>query len=74
MERVEADEARTDGPDAGDADMVEMGGETTAAASGTTEIGAAGGEAGSESGAGYRPVGADTMVKVSGETEAAEEG
>lgn len=73
MERGEIDEARTDGSDAGEADMVEMGGETTAAATGAAEVGAASGNAANESTDNSRPVGADTMVKVSGETDSREE-
>jgi hypothetical protein len=51
--------------------MVEMGGETTAAATGAAEIGAAKSDASDESSA--RPVGADTMVKVAGEQDSTEE-
>ena len=56
-----------------EADIVESGGETTAAATGTTEIGAATGAEANEGAGGVRPVGADTMVKVAGETEPTEE-
>jgi hypothetical protein len=52
-----------------EADMVESAGETTAAATGSSEIGAAKGEEDAEGSSAERPVGADTRVKVAGETE-----
>lgn len=73
MERSEAGESKDEGSAAGEADIVEMGGETTAAATGTAEIGAAVGDAANESVDNSRPVGADTMVKVSGEAEPGQE-
>jgi hypothetical protein len=52
-----------------DADIVEMAGETVAADTGATEVGAAsGGKSDAESN-NERPVGADTKVKVEGEEE-----
>lgn len=51
---------------------VETAGETTAAATGSAEIGAATGETKDESSA--PPVGADTMVKVAGDSDSTEEG
>jgi hypothetical protein len=51
-----------------EADMVESGGETTAAATGPAEVGAAKDTTG-ESTDNNRPVGADTLVKVAGEPE-----
>ena len=53
-----------------EADIVESGGETVAAATGAAEIGAAKGEMEDESNA--RPVGADTRVKVAGEQDSEE--
>lgn len=49
---------------------VETAGETTAAATGSAEIAAATGAGEDESNA--RPVGADTMVKVAGESDETE--
>jgi hypothetical protein len=57
-----------------EADIVESGGETTAAATGTAEIGAATGAEVDEGSGGVRPVGADTMLKVAGETEPEKQG
>lgn len=54
------------------ADIVESAGETTAAATGSAEIGAAAGETG-DGAQNTKPVGADTMVKVEGEAEPGEE-
>jgi hypothetical protein len=48
-------------------EALETGGETTAAATGPAEIGAAAGKANGATNA--PPVGADTMVKVAGETD-----
>jgi hypothetical protein len=56
-----------------ESDMVESGGETTAAATGPAEIGAATPDTTGESENRARPVGADTMVKVAGETVSTEE-
>jgi hypothetical protein len=67
----------TDAVDAGsaerDADIVESGGETTAASTGPAEIGAATGGTTGRSVDQARPVGAGTRVKVAGETESTEE-
>ncbi len=49
---------------------VESAGETTAAATGSAEIGAATGASDDESNS--PPVGADTMVKVAGESDSTE--
>lgn len=66
MERDKSGSARSDFAE-GEADIVESAGETTAAATGSSEVGAAQGK---ENAQGQeRPVGADTMVKVAGETE-----
>jgi hypothetical protein len=71
MERNKSNDAGGDFAE-GDADMVESAGETTAAATGSSEIGAVVGEA-AEKGAGVEaPVGADTMIKVAGESVAEE--
>ncbi|MBD0372419.1 MAG: hypothetical protein ICV60_16365 [Pyrinomonadaceae bacterium] len=52
------------------ADIVESGGETTAAATGAAEIGAATkSDTTHEDRSNTRPVGADTRVKVAGEEE-----
>lgn len=73
MERGETYEPGKDGSTAGEADIVEMGGETTAAATGTAEIGAAEADATDEGAGNSRPVGADTMVKVAGDADSGEE-
>ncbi len=66
MGRDKSESTRSDFA-SGEADIVESAGETTAAATGSSEVGAAKGE---ESAEGVeRPVGADTRVKVAGETE-----
>lgn len=61
MERNETTDTKDESFDESDADIVEMGGETTAAATGAADEGNA------------RPVGADTMVKVAGEQDSTEE-
>lgn len=62
MERNETEDAKEESFAESEADIVEMGGETTAAAtSDTTGAGNA------------RPVGADTRVKVAGEQDSTEE-
>jgi hypothetical protein len=73
MKAGETDEAKGTGAGASEADIVEMGGETTAAATGTAETGAAKGDADGDSAGNASPVGAGTMVKVSGETDSSEE-
>jgi hypothetical protein len=55
-----------------EADIVESGGETTAAATGSAEIEAATGAHSGESAGNARPVGADTRVKVAGEPDSTE--
>jgi hypothetical protein len=69
MERNKEHDAEGDFGE-GAADMVESAGETTAAATGSAEIGATKGETTNDSPGGARPVGADTMVEVAGETGA----
>ncbi|HEX8175866.1 MAG TPA: hypothetical protein VF543_12165 [Pyrinomonadaceae bacterium] len=71
MERNENADAKNESFDESPADMVEMGGETTAAATGAAEIGAATNDAAPEGNA--RPVGEGTMVKVAGEQDSTEE-
>jgi hypothetical protein len=71
MEPYKSDEAKEAASD--EADIVESGGETTAAATGTAEIGAATGAEVDEGSGGVRPVGADTMVKVASEKSNAED-
>ena len=66
MERDKSDDAGGDSA-SGEAGMVESAGETTAAATGIGEAGAA--KAGENPEGVERPVGADTRVKVAGETE-----
>jgi hypothetical protein len=66
MERDKSDDAGGDFA-SGEADMVESAGETTAAATGSSEAGAVAGEENAESF--ERPVGADTRVRGAGETE-----
>lgn len=68
MKQDKTVDERADAAQAGsaDANLVEMAGETTAAATGSAEIGAAGGETTSGE---PRPVGADTMVKVADSKE-----
>jgi hypothetical protein len=51
------------------ADIVESGGETTAAATGPAEMGATTGDAINDNAGNACPVGADTMVKVADETD-----
>ena len=65
MERDKNHDVRGSGAES---DMVESAGETTAAATGSTEAGAATGHT-SDEGAPEAPVGADTMVKVADSTE-----
>ncbi|HEX8749246.1 MAG TPA: hypothetical protein VF717_18865 [Pyrinomonadaceae bacterium] len=71
MERKETADAKDENFDEARADMVETGGETTAAATGAAEIGAVTNDATDEGNA--RPVGEGTMVKVAGEQDSAEE-
>jgi hypothetical protein len=71
MERNESADAKDESFDESPADIVEMGGETTAAATGAAEIGAATNDAADEGNA--RPVGADTRVRVAGEQDSTEE-
>lgn len=52
---------------------LELAGETTAAATGSTEIAAATGETAGESSGHDRPVGADTMVKVAEDSDSKRE-
>jgi hypothetical protein len=71
MERNETADAKNESFDESPADMVEMGGETTAAATGAAEIGAATNDAKDKGNA--RPVGEGTMVRVAGEQDSTEE-
>jgi hypothetical protein len=73
MERDKTDDATDSGSAGSGADIVESGGETTAAATGSAERGAATGGANRENVGDARPVGADTMVKVAGEPQSTEE-
>jgi hypothetical protein len=57
---------------ASEAAIVESGGETTAAATGPAEIGAATGDGKDESAGNARPVGVGTRVKVAGEPDSTE--
>ena len=66
MERDKADDVRSSSTV--ESDMVESAGETTAAATVSTEAGAATGHT-SDGGAPQAPVGADTMVKVADSTK-----
>jgi hypothetical protein len=70
MKSDKSDDAKDKGSPEGDADIVELGGETTAAATGSAEIGAVTSNE-SESNAG--PVGAETMVQVAGEPDSSGE-
>ena len=72
MERDRTNDADEAGSAQGEANIVESGGETTAAATGPAEIGAAKGDTTVESAGNARPVGADTMVRVEGEPDSAE--
>lgn len=72
MKSDETVDAKDENFDQAGADMVEMGGETTAAATGAAEIGAATDGANGERGA--RPVGAGTRVRVAGDEDGAQEG
>jgi hypothetical protein len=70
MERNKIEDAGESGAEPGEANIVESGGETTAAATGPAEIGASLGETVDNSNA--RPVGADTLVRVAGEPDSTE--
>jgi hypothetical protein len=70
MKSDTSDDEKDKGSPESDADIVELGGETTAAATGAAEIGAA---TDNESESNASPVGAETRLKVAGEPDSSGE-